>query len=152
MLLDSLLHTGLATRSDLEQVCATVPGASRLMDQVDRAESGTETLVRVRLRARRIRVRAQVAIDTVGRVDLVVGERLVIEVDSDRWHSSPEQVSRDRRRDRALVRLGYIVLRLGYREVIDDWRACEADVPALIRAREHRWRARHRAPGRVIRR
>lgn len=49
------------------------------------------------------------------RIDLVVeGEnaRLAIECDGDHWHSSPEQVENDRRRQSALERAGWKFVRI----------------------------------------
>lgn len=43
--------------------------------------------MRLRLRRRKVELRTQVTIADVGRVDLLVGERLVIEVDSKEHHT-----------------------------------------------------------------
>ncbi|WP_299573327.1 DUF559 domain-containing protein [uncultured Williamsia sp.] len=76
----------------------------------------------------------------VGRVDLLVGERLVIEVDSHAHHTGVERYEADRARDRRLVQLGYVVLRLSYHQVVHDWPETEKVVLDLIRRREHRGR------------
>jgi len=53
------------------------------MDLVDPGcGSGLETLARLHLRRRHIRVRSQVHIPPVGWVDLLIGGRLVLELDS----------------------------------------------------------------------
>lgn len=115
--------------------------ARRVVDWHDaRAESGLESIVRVRLRARGIRVRPQVAIPAVGRVDLLVGDRLVIETDGERWHGTPGALRRDRARDRALVTAGFLVLRIGYAEILDNWAPVEAQILSLVRADRHRVR------------
>ncbi len=81
-----------------------------------RAESGSETLVRLMLRALGRRAELQVVIRGVGRVDLVVDGWLVIECDSKAFHSSWDQQREDRRRDQALAALGYVV----YRPIAED--------------------------------
>lgn len=146
---DSALHAGLVTRSALLAELDGSRGRQALARSDGRSESGIETLARLRLRARRIRLRIQVPIEGIGRVDMVVGDRLVIELDGDAWHSSAEQREADRRRDSALVALGYLVIRAGYRRVMDDWSGFEAEVLRIVRRREHRWRAIHRADHRV---
>ena len=56
----------------------------------------------------------------IGEVDLLVGGRLIIETDGRRYHLG-EAFENDRRRDRAATISGYRVLRLTYRQVVDDW-------------------------------
>ncbi len=62
------------------------------------SESGTESKVRLLLRTRRIGHRPQVYIARVGYVDLLVGDRLVVEIDGAAYHTGPE-FEEDRRRD-----------------------------------------------------
>lgn len=135
---DSLLHLALATRADLETWSADAPRRTRaLMATVDLAESGTESMTRIRLRRRRVRVRTQVWIDR-RRVDLVVGDLLVIECDGAEHHSSWQAQSADRERDRALSAAGYLVVRLTYRQIVHDWPRVEQDLLAIIRRGGHR--------------
>lgn len=140
VLLDSLLHVRLATQEQLERMLQGAPRHVRnLLAKVDRAEAGTESMVRLRLRARGVRVRTQVQVTRDHRVDLLVGDRLIIECDSKAHHSSWEQQRRDRQRDRELLALGYLVIRLTYEQVCYSWAAAEADILAVIRAGRHRW-------------
>lgn len=147
--IDSVLNRGLASLSSLTAELQSSRAREALERADGRSESGIETLTRLRLRRRGIRLRTQVAIGGVGRVDLLIGDRLVIELDGDAWHSSAEQREADRRRDSALVAKGYLVLRAGYLRVMDDWPAFEAEVLAVVRRRDHRWRAAHRG-GHVV--
>lgn len=137
---DSLLNSGRVTTEEVSTALSRAP--SRIRDLLDRcdpaAESGTETMVRLRLRARNIAVTTQHRVPGVGRVDLLIGERLVIEVDSHAHHTGVERYEADRARDRRLVQLGYVVLRLSYRQVVHDWEASELVVLDLVRRREHR--------------
>ena len=141
---DSACHQGLVTRAQLDTAIGRSVRLRRLLDSVDeRSESGIETIVRLALRGHRVRLRSQVQIERVGRVDLLVGDRLIIEADGFRWHGTREAFEEDRRRDLALAARGYLVVRITYRRVLDDWPAVERELMQLIRRDEHLWRARH---------
>ncbi|GAA2063996.1 hypothetical protein [Williamsia deligens] len=145
---DSILNGGHFTLDDLAAILRDTPVSVRaLLDRCDgEAQSGTESMVRLRLRARNIPVRTQVTIPGVGRVDLVVGERLIIETDGERYHSGIERYTEDRRRDREAARLGYITLRLTYADVVDLWGPTEQLILEMVRQRRHR-RPRHNRHG-----
>lgn len=137
-ILDSALHRLRLSRGDLVGLLADAPAhVRRLIDLCDRAEAGTETLTRLRLRARGITVRPQVVIPGVGRVDLLVGRRLVLEIDSRAHHTGVENHTRDRTRDRRLHALGYLPVRLTYHQVIHGWDEVLPDLLAIIRRRDH---------------
>lgn len=105
------------------------------------SQSVTESLVRMRLRRMGIKVRSQVVIPGLGRVDLLVGDLLIIECDSKAHHTSLEAYRNDRRRDRVAVVNGYLVLRLTYADVLYGWEAAVQDILAVVRADRHRsWR------------
>jgi very-short-patch-repair endonuclease len=66
----------------------------------------------------------------VGRVDVTFPEvRLLIELDSRRWHASRSAMESDRLRDNALVLAGWRVIRITWRQIADD----PAGVVALVR-------------------
>ncbi|MCH1884272.1 DUF559 domain-containing protein [Agrococcus sp. ARC_14] len=137
---DSLVQLRMATQHELEQWLRDAPVRIQLLaDPFDRAESGTESMVRVRLRLLGIMVRPQISIWEGMRVDLLVGDRLVIECDSKAFHSDWEQQQADRARDRQLAARGYLPLRLTYRQIVDDWPNVERDILAIIRRGDHRW-------------
>ncbi|WP_394277871.1 endonuclease domain-containing protein [Luteococcus sp.] len=143
---DSLLHRRMMT---LDELAAILPRGRRtdlLLRHCDLAESGTETLVRLRLRRRGIQLRPQVWITPGDRVDLLVGERLVIEVDSRAHHTGIERFSADRERDLRLRSLGYTVVRLTYQQVVHGWPAVEQSLLAMVRRGDHRWRVRPERP------
>ncbi|GAC67989.1 DUF559 domain-containing protein [Gordonia soli] len=137
---DSILHLGLLDEIALSDAIATAPRRiRRLLARCDpAAESGTESMVRFRLQTMGIRVRAQVVIPGVGRVDMLVGDRLIIEIDSYEHHDrSPQQRERDRRRDEAAAQLGYLTLRFSYQRVVGEWPAARHSVLAVVRRRDH---------------
>lgn len=142
---DSLLHLRLASAEELRTWMRGAPRrVAELLDTTDAAESGLETIVRVRLRSCNLRVRTQVWIGQ-RRVDLVVGDRLVVECDGAEHHGGWAAHSADRARDRALVAAGYVVMRVTYRQVLDDWPAVEQEILAVVRRRGHRWPRRRDA-------
>jgi very-short-patch-repair endonuclease len=144
--IDSLRERHLVSVSRLREQWDGWPRASRLLAKsVGDSGSGIETLVRLRLAARGLRIRRQVVIEGVGRVDFVVGDRLIVEVDGREFHGSDDAFDRDRRRDLAAVARGYLVVRLSYRQVMHEWPGVEQQVLGLIRRREHLWRSRHPA-------
>ena len=87
------------------------------------------TIIRLRLRARGIRLRSQVDIPGVGRVDFLVGDRLIIEADSVEHHL-PKYHS-DRTRDRVATAMGYLMIRLTYEDVVYHWDTALADILAV---------------------
>jgi very-short-patch-repair endonuclease len=75
-----------------------------------------------------------VKIAGVGLVDLLVGTRVVIEVDSESWHSTPEQRTEDYRRDLELHRLGFVVVRVSYEQAMRRRPEVVSAVLAAVRA------------------
>jgi len=144
--LDSALHTDAVRPRPLESVMEQLPGRyRRYLELTDRrADSGIETRVRLGLRAVNIPFRIQVELAGIGRVDLLVGERLVIECDGREWHSDDQAVKKDYERDLGAAERGYLVLRLSYAQVMFEWPRVVAVVRAIVARGEHRWAARHR--------
>jgi very-short-patch-repair endonuclease len=138
VVVDSALNRGVIAPRTLERLFSASPGGRRVLAVADgRAESGIETLARLGLRRLRLRVRSQVVIPGVGRVDLLIGDRLILEVDGRQWHTDFEA---DRARDRRLVALGYLLIRASYRQILEEWDVIAEQVATLVRRNEHRWR------------
>ncbi|MER3389208.1 MAG: DUF559 domain-containing protein [Microcella sp.] len=120
--LDSAVRLGLLeapTRARLQAVLT--PDTRGLLHHIDGAAgSGTESIVRMVLRDAGLAVRTQARIEGVGFVDLVVGARVIVEVDSTQWHGSADQQRRDYDRDLELVARGYIVVRVNYHQALRD--------------------------------
>ncbi|MGO4691860.1 endonuclease domain-containing protein [Glaciibacter sp. 2TAF33] len=149
---DSILNSKLLSANRLRAALAGLPDSHAwMMDLVDAGcGSGLETLVRLNLRRHNVRVRSQAHIPGIGWIDLLVGDRLVVELDSRRHHANPNAYERDRARDLALVERGYIVVRVTYRRVMEDWPAVERALLAVVRRQEHRWQSVHRSAGIAI--
>lgn len=112
--LDNLLHLGLVDTESLQEIFTELPARCRiLLGLVDgRAESGSETLVRLILRSLDCTAELQVRIEDVGRVDFVVDGWLIIECDSRAHHGGWEQQVRDRARDLEAAVRGYVTVRV----------------------------------------
>lgn len=130
---DSLLNTFPAIRPAWAGFCAAAPRRVRaaLTAADGICESGIETRTWLRIRDLPVRIRRQVEIDGVGRVDFLLGERFVVEVDGAAYHSDAEQFESDRSRDALLAARGMHVSRFSYRQVVDRW----PDVAAAIAGR-----------------
>ncbi|WP_199538953.1 endonuclease domain-containing protein [Desertihabitans brevis] len=140
ILLESAWNLGILDAAGVADVVGRLPSKPRtsLSRLRGDAQSGTETRVRRWLESRRVRVRAQVTIRGVGRVDLLVGDRWVVECDSVAHHTGVESYARDRRRDLELQRLGYVVTRLSWEQVFLEWEATRQALTEILRRGEHR--------------
>jgi len=134
--LDSALRTGVVGHHELGSLAAVLPVRRRRWVHLadGRAGSGTESLIRLALYDAGLRVTPQVKIAGVGLVDLLVGTRVVIEVDSESWHSTPEQRAEDYRRDLELYRLGFVVVRVSYEQAMRRRTEVVGAVLAAVRA------------------
>lgn len=117
-----------------------LPARARWLIDIARpdADSELESLVRLRLHILGISVECQVEIPGVGRVDLVVDGRLILEIDGKENHAGALQRHRDLERDAAASRLGMETLRFDYAQVVHDWPRVQAAIVAgIARTRDH---------------
>lgn len=137
--LDSALNTRVLSLAELPDVFSSLPRRFRRLRWLVNhlAESGLESLARLRLAGIAERIEVQVRIDGInryggeGRVDLLLDGWLVIELDGDKFHDQFV----DRKRTTILVRKGYRLHRFGYHDVIHDWENTAATVRELLRTR-----------------
>lgn len=127
---ESALNQQLIYRSSFERLPLS-GNARELLKSCDlQADSGLETLVRDRLRrVTRVRIVPQ-ALIWGHRVDLLLGERLVVQIDG--GHHVGAQRTSDIRHDAELLAHGYHVIRMGYAQIMDDWPALQALVMGAI--------------------
>lgn len=83
-------------------------------------------------------MRTQVSIAGVGRVDLLVGESLIVECDSEKHHAPGERYRMDRIRDLASRDLGYTTLRLRYDQIWYSWALTQRSLLAELATGRHR--------------
>lgn len=130
---ESAMHLGLISRSAIRSL-----GLRRHTAALSSlSESGGESMLKFHLLSGRIVFHQQVRIAGVGRVDFVVGDRLVIEVDGAAFHTSSHAFEEDRRRDAALAARGYLVLRFSYRQVERRWPEVSAALAIVMARCEH---------------
>lgn len=143
---DSALNQRLITLGGLERAWGDTPEWVRAMlAKCDgRAQSGTETIMRLRLRALKFHVHVQPYVSNVGKVDLLVG-RLIIECDSHTHHGPRSLRRNDYRRDREALIGRWLVLRFDFDDILNNWPSVLADIRAITSSDLHRRRRRHRS-------
>lgn len=136
---DSALRAGLLTVEEWMRDLQHLPRRLRqLLSRIDaRSESIVESIARFRLQYLGIQPRLQVKIRGVGRVDMVIGERLVLEFDGWEYHADRERFEADRRRDARLSARGYRVLRFSYRQVMSHWSEVREAIVAATARGDH---------------
>ena len=121
VILDSALRLHSVRVRSVDR-CLRGPGsveARRRLGLADgRSGSLLETVLRLALREARLPVDCQVLVPGVGRVDLVVGGWLVVEVDGFEFHADRDSYRTDRRRGNHLVAGGFRLLRFSYEDVV----------------------------------
>lgn len=136
---DSALRLGKMSQHEWAEIIARLPQRlTALLSTTDiRSESITESITRFRLHCLGIEAQLQVRISGVGRVDMLIGNRLVIEVDGYTYHSDPVQFESDRRRDAQLSIRGYRVLRFSYKQIMGHWSEVRAAITAAMARGDH---------------
>ena len=135
---DSAVRKGFVTIEELRRLASARRGRFAEVAALvsDKADSGLETITRIRLAWAGIPSREQVVIDG-HRVDLLIGDRLVIQLDGRQHLKDPEQLERDRAQDRRLRLMGYTVLRYGYDDVVFAWAEMWAEIASHLAQRAH---------------
>lgn len=137
IVLESALRKGRLDAIDRRTVldALRVPDRELARRASSASDSGTESMVRLRLMALGIGHVQQARLGGVGPVDFLIGDSLVIEVDSREHHSDPY---RDRRKDAELSIRGYRVLRFMYSQIVYEWPVVEASILAALSRGDHR--------------
>ena len=134
---ESAVNLKLATEAEARWALGGLPSKYlHYRDRLAPAQSGSETRVRLFFVKRGIPVQAQAEIAGVGLVDLLVGDRLIVECDSQAHHGETNYEN-DRRRDLAARDLGFTTLRLSYQQIWKHWPATQQSLIHEIRARRH---------------
>ena len=137
---DSALRQGLASTAELRAIGRSAgPAFRRIVDATHAlADSGIESIPRVRLADIGITMIPQVVIDG-HRVDGLIGERLVMQFDGFGPHATRKQRKKDLAEDARLQRVGYVVLRYGYDQVLYEWPKVESTVRSILAQGRHMW-------------
>jgi very-short-patch-repair endonuclease len=136
--LESALRQRVLSAGGRGRVRTLVPETHRwLVDLArDDADSGLESLLRLRLHRRGIRLRPQVPIPGVGTVDFVIGDSVILEADG-RTHEGDGR-HRDLVRDAVAMTLGFVTLRYDYALIVHEWELVEQAVLAALERGLHR--------------
>ncbi|WP_426621470.1 type IV toxin-antitoxin system AbiEi family antitoxin domain-containing protein [Microbacterium sp. As-52] len=137
--LESALRRSLLSPAGLNWLCRHLPTSMRWLVAFARADadSGLESLIRLRLHRIGIAVRTQVPVSGVGEVDIVIGDFLIVEADGRENHAREKERSKDLRRDAAAAAAGYTTLRFTYELIVDDWPLVEAAIRGAVARRAH---------------
>lgn len=121
--LDSLLHRRLISRNRLEALILRGPRrVHHLVKHLEpRSESGIESIVRYLLAIAGIRAEVQVRMVGRLRVDILVGDWLVIEADGRGTHAKEEAFTADRKRIVRLMRDGRMTLQFPFATIMYDF-------------------------------
>lgn len=131
---DSAVRQGRASLTEMRRLTLS-SSAVAVLDAVDPfADSGLESLFRVRLRWLRVRILSQVWVEG-RRVDFLIGRRLIVQLDG--GHHVGAQRADDIAHDARLMLLGYRVLRFTYAQVVDDWPAVQDAIARAVGQRLH---------------
>ena len=137
--LDSALHQGLASPMEISEVFAALPRdiqyLRRLVDP--RSDAGQESVLRFIVGQAGYAFEIQVSIHGVGRVDMVVEGCIAVEADSRQFHDGWGAHARDRTRDCDLAALGYLTLRVLYRDIMFHPERVLAAIAGLLDASRH---------------
>lgn len=127
---ESAWRLGKLTAADRAEIRSRLPAGQRWLVDFARpdADSGLESLLRLRLNRLGISLRSQVRIDRVGWVDFLLAGRLILEVDGAENHGSASKRHKDLVRDAEAAAQGYETLRFNYALVIYDWPRVEAAI------------------------
>jgi len=131
---DSALRQGFTTKAELGRLALGPAARAVLAAARELADSGLETLFRVRLRWLRVRILHQIWISG-HRVDFLIGDRLVVQIDG--GHHVGAQRADDLAHDAALMLQGYHVLRFTYGQIVDDWPAVQSTIARAVAQRLH---------------
>ncbi|MGO1166769.1 MAG: hypothetical protein ACTMHL_09160, partial [Janibacter sp.] len=139
ILAESALHLELLHEADVAAVSRSAPRpVQRVLGRANPlAESGTESKVRLHLELRHVPVTPQVRIDDVGRVDLLIGRRWILECDSRAHHTDEAAYAKDRGRDIRAIKRGYMPSRLTYAMCFGGWDDTVEWLDAVIASGQH---------------
>jgi len=137
---ESAWRLRLLSRAARSRIRASLPASARWLVDLARpdADSGLESLLRFRLHILGVRLDCQVEVPGVGRVDFVIGRRLILELDGKDNHDGGKMRHKDLVRDAAASARGYETLRFDYAQIIHDWPTVRrAILGALTRLHDH---------------
>ncbi|WP_159501354.1 type IV toxin-antitoxin system AbiEi family antitoxin domain-containing protein [Microbacterium sp. 18062] len=139
VMLESALRHGSITAEGLGWLRDHTNPAARDAMELARsdADSGLESLLRWRLRRLGLSIRTQRQIHAVGVVDILIGNRLLIEADGVDNHASAPLRHKDLVRDANAAAWRYVTLHFDYALIVHDWDLVERAILGQILAGHH---------------
>jgi very-short-patch-repair endonuclease len=136
--LESARRQRMLAADALDRLRAALDAAGRDLVDFSRfdADSGLESLVRLRLRSHGVTVRTQVVVYGTGKVDLVLDGWLLIEADGKENHDGESMRHKDLMRDANSASWGLSTLRFDYAMIIYDWDLVERAVLGMLATRD----------------
>lgn len=133
---ESAWRLGLLTRADRVEIRGNLPARFRYLVDLARpdADSGLESLLRLRLSRLGVTLESQVLIPGVGRVDFLAAGLLILEVDGRLNHDGRTLRHKDLVRDAEAAARGFETLRFDYALVVFDWARVERAILARLSA------------------
>lgn len=145
--MESAIHTNYLRENDVRHLGALAPRRLRplIAQLINNSGSGNETIARLRLLKAGFRVEPQGRLPGVGRQDLVIDNRIGLEVDSKEWHGEHVRAL-DIERDLLSLGFGRPVLRILPHHIHESWPLTLTVIERMVRdARE-----RDRNRGRIV--
>ncbi|UJP10934.1 DUF559 domain-containing protein [Microbacterium sp. KUDC0406] len=115
---ESAMNQKLVSREALTRLPLKRVARDLLAEAIPFADSGLETYLRTRLHWLGLPLRFQIWI-AGHRTDLLIGDRLILQIDG-ATHTGTQR-NEDIRHDAELRLMGYHVIRVGYRQIMDEW-------------------------------
>lgn len=132
---ESALNKGLVKREVLERLPLKRVARDLLAEAIPFADSGLETYLRSRLGWLGLPLTFQIWI-AGHRTDLLIGDRLILQIDG-ATHTGAQR-DEDIRHDAELRLMGYHVIRVGYRQVMDRWHVVQDLIMRAVAQGLHR--------------
>ena len=143
IVIESAINKALLTFAEARELIGNGPKRTHhLAGHLHWSQSGSETRVRYFFERRGVKVQTQIQLSQTDRADMLVGDQLIIECDSNAHHSSQVAYENDRRRDLLARDLGYQTIRLSYSQIWEYWASTQQSLLQYIRHRVHRRRRR----------
>ncbi|MGN7976218.1 endonuclease domain-containing protein [Microbacterium sp. 22195] len=132
---ESALNKGLVKREVLDRLPLKRVARDLLSEAIPFADSGLETYLRSRLGWLGLPLTFQIWI-AGHRTDLLIGDRLILQIDG-AAHTGAQR-DEDIRHDAELRLMGYHVIRVGYRQVMDRWHVVQDLIMRAVAQGLHR--------------
>ncbi|WDH77593.1 DUF559 domain-containing protein [Microbacterium esteraromaticum] len=132
---ESALNKNLVQRDVLERLPLKKVAREVLAAAIPFADSGLETYLRARQAWLGLMLTFQIWV-AGHRVDLLIGDRLVLQVDG-ATHTGAQR-NEDIRHDAELRLMGYHVIRVGYRQVMEQWHVVQDLIMRAVAQGLHR--------------